>query len=491
MCRESSRNSRPTPSPTVSRLNAFQRRQVEQQYEQAMQRMEAADCDRRQVHQCLANCASADPASVQYGEALLRNLARTAERGAESVPSRPAASLAALDDLEESQDWGQVLKMGLELLWDSPRNGELFARVANACLVSNHPHTALLYAQGGLKACPEHAELNRLAARALTVLERFDQAIQHWRVVEQVAPRDDEPPRWIAALIVEQTRRKATNSGDVPSEADVTTENDRPQRTAAAPSNAAEPAAETLKLTPRQRLEQAITRNPQDETAYLQLADYYEQREQYFEAQQTLSKGRQFCDSPALIERWETMSLLRAQQQVDRAQHWAQERPTSEAFDLVEQREAQRRQLEFRVLQARSARHPENKSLQFQWGVQLKRQGKLRAAVEPLQAGLELPEHRAEASLEIGEILQRFRQFPKALQCYRQAAQLASPGPGKSSVANASVRNRALYRAGLLSSEMGLNDSARAYLSELVRIAGDYKDARPRLDKLSKIDDDT
>jgi len=192
------------------------------------------------------------------------------------------------------------------------------------------------------------------------------------------------------------------------------------------------------------------------------------------------------------VERLEDVSLLRAQQLVDQARRGAEEQRTSEAFDLVDQREAERQQLEFGVIQARSSRHPENKSLRFQWGIQLKRQGKLRAAVEPLQAGLDLPEHRAEASLEIGEILQRYRQFPKALQCYRQAAQLATPRSGKKNVpGDTRVRHRALYRAGVLATDMGLPDSARAYLSELVRTAGDYQDARPRLDKLSEIDDDT
>jgi tetratricopeptide (TPR) repeat protein len=90
------------------------------------------------------------------------------------------------------------------------------------------------------------------------------------------------------------------------------------------------------------------------------------------------------------------------------------------------------------------------------------------------------------ASLEIGEILQRYQQFPKALQCYRQAAQLAA-----GDAVRADCRKRALYRAGVLATEMRLFDSARQYLAELVTVDPEYKDGKPRLDKLVEIGDDT
>jgi tetratricopeptide (TPR) repeat protein len=110
--------------------------------------------------------------------------------------------------------------------------------------------------------------------------------------------------------------------------------------------------------------------------------------------------------------------------------------------------------------------------------------GNHRQALEPLQAGLEVPEHRAAASLEIGEILQRYKQFPRALQCYRQAVQLASNAPP-----NEECRRQALYRAGVLATAMGVVDSARHYLTELVRADPNYKDAKSRLDKLNEIED--
>ncbi len=492
MCSEPSSIPNSLGAPPARQRNVFQRRRMEQQYQRALQRMQKPGGDGRQVHQMLSECASTDPAAVQYAEALLRNLAQAAERGAENHQISPAESLAPLYAWAESGDWATLLQKGLSLLWDLPGNGDLCALLGRACLADEHPRTGLIYIQWALRQNPEHVELNRQAAQALTALRRWDQAIQHWQTVERIDPRDDEPPRCIAALIVQKTRQESDASEHGPSPTEKPTENEAQLGTSRRTEADSEPTAATLKLTTRQRLEQAIVQNPQNETGYINVADYYIAQERYFEAQQTLAKGTQFCDSLILVERLEDVSLLRAQQLVDQARRGAEEQRTSEAFDLVDQREAERQQLEFGVIQARSSRHPENKSLRFQWGIQLKRQGKLRAAVEPLQAGLDLPEHRAEASLEIGEILQRYRQFPKALQCYRQAAQLATPRSGKKNVpGDTRVRHRALYRAGVLATDMGLPDSARAYLSELVRTAGDYQDARPRLDKLSEIDDDT
>ena len=95
------------------------------------------------------------------------------------------------------------------------------------------------------------------------------------------------------------------------------------------------------------------------------------------------------------------------------------------------------------------------------------------------------PDLRAAASFEIGEILQRFKQFPRALQCYRQSAQLAAANEGQ-----IEWRKRALYRAGVLALSMKVLDSSEQYFAALADIDPNYKDVRTHLDKLAEMRED-
>jgi tetratricopeptide (TPR) repeat protein len=177
--------------------------------------------------------------------------------------------------------------------------------------------------------------------------------------------------------------------------------------------------------------------------------------------------------------------MLRAKEQVEIAEQRAAQEGTEEAHEQVEKLREEQARLEFEIYKNRCDRNPDDASLQFQLGVRLKRLGNFRESLDRLKAGLEVPEHRASASLEIGEILQRYQQFPRALQCYRQAAQLAVGNPGATE-----CRKRALYRAGALATIMKLTDSARQYLEELVKMDPNYLDAKSRLDKLAEMSED-
>jgi tetratricopeptide (TPR) repeat protein len=231
-------------------------------------------------------------------------------------------------------------------------------------------------------------------------------------------------------------------------------------------------------------LEKAIVDNPEDENNYLKLADLLLAEDRLFEAQKTLTRALSVAPELHIREKLEEVNILRAKQQVESARQRAEEERTTEAQELAEKLEKELQQLEFDTARARCDRYPDNRSLRFQFGMWLKRRGDYRQALEALQAGLEVPEHRAAASLEIGEILQRHKQFPKALQSYRQAAQSGAEEP-----LDEVSRKAALYRAGVLATQMKLYDSAKQYLTALIELAPKYKDARSRLDKLNEIDD--
>ena len=203
-----------------------------------------------------------------------------------------------------------------------------------------------------------------------------------------------------------------------------------------------------------------------------------------YEAQRTLIRALEVSRDLKIVERLEDVNMLRAKEQVKLAEDRAAEEKTQEAKEMVDRLREESYQLELDVFRNRCFRYPEDKRLKYQLGLRLKQIGDHRESLESLQAGLEFPELRASASLEIGEILQRHHQFPKALQCYRQAAQLAA---GDESLKD--CRKRALYRAGVLATAMTLTDTARGYLAELVKMDPDYRDAQTRLDKLGEISD--
>jgi len=342
--------------------------------------------------------------------------------------------------------------------------------------------------------CPisRDSEEARRVARSLARVGRFDEAIECWRQMESLDPFSAEPARMIAALTLKKARQTDRPEGDEEDDVQPTLADDAapPEKAASlaqqqTSSTAAQPKPpRPLVLTRRQQLEQEIANRPLDESNYLELADLLLAEHRTYEAQRTLIKASEVCRDLRIVERLEDVNMLRAKEQVKLAEERAVSERTQEARDEVERLREESYRLELDVFRNRCHRHPDDKRLKFQLGLRLQQIGSYREALEPLQAGLEFPDLRAAASLEIGEILQRHQQFPKALQCYRQAAQMAAGDDGQQN-----CRKRALYRAGVLAAAMTLNDTARGYFAELAKMDSDYRDVRTRLDKLGEISD--
>jgi pentatricopeptide repeat protein len=339
---------------------------------------------------------------------------------------------------------------------------------------------------------PEDIEEAKAMARSLARAGRFDEALLCWQKVEERDPFDAEPGRMIPALTLKKNRQVDTKDGDdkAPSKAanpissSATGEPSAPQPVL--PPSVPPKAPRQLVLTRRQQLEQEIAYRPQEESNYLALAELHLAERRTYEAQRTLMRAVEVSRDIRILERLEDVNMLRAREQVKLAEDQAANQKTQEASASVDKVREECYQLELDVFRNRCFRHPEDKRLKYQLGLRLKQIGNHREALESLQAGLEFPELRAAASLEIGEILQRHHQFPKALQCYRQAAQLAS---GDDGLDFRDLRKRALYRAGVLATAMTLTDTARQYLAELVKMDPGYRDAQTRLDKLGEISD--
>lgn len=449
--------------------------------------MQDAGHDGRQVHELLAECVVGQPESAPFVASFLKNL--------QCLTAPPPD--AAADDARrpvwqavEQQQWSQVLGLGCQALLENPEDAGVLVAMALASQACDCPATAALYAEQALQMEPTQTETLRHAARVFSHAGDIDRAIKLWHRVEDAEPHDSEAPQRIAELTLERVRRSASKktprdkesaeagrrgSGECSVETDERSDQDNlDTRPPVIPK--------TLVLTERQRLERAVIDHPEDENHYLKLADFYLDDGRLYEAQRTLSRALNVTSKVQIREKLEDVNLMRARQQAQTARQHADQQRTVEALEIAEKLEKELLELEFETARARSDRYPDDKRLRFQLGLAWKGRGEFRQALEPLQAGLEVPEHRAAASMEIGEILQRYKQFPKALQCYRQAAQLAEKKPP-----NELVRKEALYRAGLLASQMKLYDSAIEYWEALAQLDSMYKDLRSRLDKLKEI----
>lgn len=336
---------------------------------------------------------------------------------------------------------------------------------------------------------PEDIEAAREAARSLARGGRFDEAIQGWHRVEELDPFDPEPARMIAVLTLKKARQPEVKGNDKKATPTCDQESSSPPALASAPTSpeptpaAAPPRPpRTLVLTRRQQLEQEVANRPQDESNYLELAELYLAERRTYEAQRTLIRAMEVCRDLRIVERLEDVNMMRAKEQVKLAEDRVAAEKSPAAQDDLDRLREESYRLELEIYRTRCGRYPEDKRLKFQLGLRLKQIGEFREAIEPLQAGLEFPEIRATASLEIGEILQRHQLFPKALQCYRQAAQMAAGDEDQQT-----CRKRALYRAGVLAAAMTLNDAARGYFMELAKMDPGYRDVRTRLDKLGEI----
>jgi tetratricopeptide (TPR) repeat protein len=484
---------RPTTEPRMAESTPS-RQQLQQCYAQAMQLMQEPTYDFDQAHALLAECVVGDPGNALYVDAFLRNLGHTHGDNPARLPEPAQAVPAEWTRAVADCDWAFALRAGPALLQHNPWDRHILQVLARACEARNWTAATARYLQNAVEASPRDVALNRQLANALVRVGRFDEAIACWRRVEETDPYDPEPPQMISRLTLEKARHIVHDAGDSGEEPGASGTEGGAARTESHPAapQAAAPKAKRprgeprqLKLTHRQELEQAIINTPADEAAYLELAELHLAEHRSYDAQRTLLKALEVSKDLRIIEKLEDVNMLRAAEHLQTAEQRSLQERTPAAAEAVERLRQEKQQLEFEIFRRRCERYPQNKALQFQLGLRLKQLGNYRQALEPLQAGLEVPEHRALASLEIGEILQRYKMLPRALQCYRQAVQLAAPDP-----AQFECRRRALYRAATLAESMKIMDSSRQYWAELVRIAPEYKDARSRLDKLDGIGED-
>jgi tetratricopeptide (TPR) repeat protein len=464
------------------------RQRLQTVFEHAQRCVEKADHD--YAHDLFTQCISEDPANLIYLQQLLSNLAQkygNSKKGARLAGLKIKSARASLARSAGKGHWREAFQSAGDALRLNPWDTATLLAVADAYEQLGSDECMLYALRWALDAAPKNVTVNRRAAAALARLGHFDQAIVCWRRVEQAKPRDQEAANAISQLSVERAIQQGGYDQDLlRAGADLSgvEEAVRARVMHGQPPDHSPAEQKCDDAAREQALAEAIQTQPAELSNYVALANLFVGQERLREAEEVLTKALAASGGGDLgiRERLEDVHLERARQQVTIAERRASEQKTEDAAELVRRMTAQLNQAEMEVYAARVAREPSSPLLQYELGVRCQRAGKFKEAIRALQAARDDARHRAMVQIHLGECFQHIRQFTLAMSSYEAAVEAAD-------TLQPEVRKLALYRAGVLASELKDIHRAEKYLTELAGIDFGYRDIPDRLDKLAALRD--
>lgn len=327
----------------------------------------------------------------------------------------------------------------------------------------------------------------RTRGAALLRAGDLQSALECWQDIAAHAPGDQDAARTLSRIVIEISRRAAglephplpigcddAPAGDAPSPA---------SSDAALPAPVAGPAitrrgAMPAKLTPLQQLELTIRDQPSNVEAYLTLAPMYLEKERDYDAERLLEKGKEATGDLRVRELWEEVVIRRLEKKIEFLRKEAERDDTPEHRTELAQLRAERDRFAISVFSARCERSPDNMNLRHRLGLHMARAGKLEAACQQFRQALDDPAVGPAAAFELGQCLAEFFDYPEAIEHFRLAADAAV------AAGQVELRKEALFRAAELASRVKLRGPTRRYLSELVQIDPQYRNAAALLDQI-------
>lgn len=480
-----------TPAARATSVTPAVRQRLQQLFEHGKKSFEKGDC--QYAHEMFAQCVAEDPTNLIYLQHLRANLAKKHGDGKKrsllgGMNRKLKAARAKLAKALDKGEWEQVFAAGGEALDQEPNHVMTLLDLATAAERMGCGECQLYYLKWALDSEPKHEQANRQAADALAAVGQFDQAIACWKRVQEAKPLDHEVGRTIARLGVEQTIKKGGYNQELLKKGASDTAAlmpDASEMLAAGVPSPAPPSTDAVDEAPgttrEEELREAIRLHPEQLENYKDLAEEYTTADRLREAERVLLKAMQVSSGDLdTRERFEDVQLRRMRQQVDVADRRAAEEGTEEARDLARRMHSQANQTELEVYAARAARNPGNLNYQFELGLRLKRAGKFREAIQPLQAARGDTRRLSETQLNLGECFQKIEQFRLAMSSYEAAvAEATDPA--------SDLHKLARYRAGVLAMGLGELDTAEKHLTELGATDFGYRDVADRLDKLAQM----
>jgi predicted Zn-dependent protease len=228
-----------------------------------------------------------------------------------------------------------------------------------------------------------------------------------------------------------------------------------------------------------QELERVIRDTPIDIAPYIELADIYFKANRWTDARRILEIAvNRFPDDPHAVHLLEEAQMARSLELLNKVESEHRAEPTQLTQQNIERCQVEFNVLRERVFRQRLARNPEQLELTIPLAEALDRLDNQTEAIELLKRASQEPTLRAQASLQLGRLLERAQRIPEALSAYRRAAFFRVPPPP------AEIKYAALFAAADLALKSGLIDSGRRYLEMLIEHAPEQVALKQRLDEL-------
>ena len=419
-------------------------------------------------------CVLGDPGNIIYMQSYVANLRRKfGEKKKKSMFSM--LSGGGIKTAEVKKNWMGVIKSGLELLKSDPWDASAFAAMGKACLELELEEPGLAYLKLSIDSNPNDAEVNRIAARLLREMKKFDDSIACWTRVKKIKPDDREADRAIGDIMVEKTIHRggydnAESSKDV-----------RTSASSAKGKGSIVPVDEDVlgrTLTFEEQIQRRLKKDPNDVSAYIDLANHYFQAERFDKAEEAYKKALEMdLDNTDLS--LQLMDTVRRRLHAELLQ-LKKDYEKTKLPELKEQFTLKKAEYDQKVLEVAQERvriAPSNAGNHFELGAILYQSGQYREAIGEYQQAKVDSTKKGESLLALGQCFQQIKQYKLAQTHYQEAIDnILDQGESK---------KKALYLATKLA--IGLKDYEKAdtYANQLAAIDFSYKDIGDLLDKIA------
>jgi tetratricopeptide (TPR) repeat protein len=225
-------------------------------------------------------------------------------------------------------------------------------------------------------------------------------------------------------------------------------------------------AAPPVSLERYQELERTIRDIPLYVDPYFELADIYTKAKRWADARRVLEIAvTRFPEDQQAAFLYEESQLSRSSELAAKAEAEHRSEPTQLTLDALQRCQLELNVLREKVYRARLNRNPQQIELLIPLADALDRLDQHDEAIRSLKQASDQPSLRAEASLQLGKMLERAQRVPEALSAYRRAALFRVPPPSQE------TKYAALFAAADLALRSGMIDSGRRYLEMLLELS--------------------
>lgn len=446
-------------------ISDAKRKRLQQCFEHANMQMRQQAYD--YATDLFTQCVLGDPANPAYVQGFLSNLKQkynNNKKGSNLAFLKTAGPKTLTKKCQAQKDWTGVFKNGIEVLKLNPWDVGTLTALAHALTEANCQSESELHFLKQAQECdPKDPGINKLCAIALKARRRYAEAIVCWRRVQEAKPNDEEANRAIASLAVEQTIDQGKYTAE---------------DAKAAGKHGHVDGAE---LTPEQRIEREIRRNPKDIPKYIELAELYIHEELFKKAAEVYKRALQIDKTSLdLLEKLEDVDMRELRRIEAEAKEQAAKTNSPADRQRAEQATRHVAEMELDLYKKRVERYPNNLQYRYQLAERYKVMGLYNEAIAEYQVAVNDPKYRGLCLLSLGQCFQKIKKYQLAMTNYEQAIEQIADR-------DADNKKKALYLAGKLA--VGMKDYATGlrYLNALAGQDFNYKDVSTLLDKLAEL----